>query len=265
MNRVNFAEIVDKCAATASILLIAVSMATAQSTTTNTNVTPVKPVPVRRARVAASKSAGQGQPAAPVASQASTPGGQSATSMGQSAISAIPGAATSANAVNGQSAPAQQFAGGSQTGDTRPAVGLQGLGTFLFGDATLTVYGCFRTGTRVLCDFDLSKRRNAQLNAPWVWRSVELIDDGGKVTRIHTGFFVGQDGSQFPTAYVGSDPVRMIMEYDDVAANFTSVALVSGRNRIQGVPITAGDASQPAGSIPRRGAAPAPAGGSSKQ
>lgn len=147
----------------------------------------------------------------------------------------------------------------SQPGDSRSAVSLPGLGTFLAGDATLTVYGCFRTGTRVLCDFDLSKRRNAQLRAPWVWHTVELIDDGGKVTRIHNAFFVGQDGSQFPTAYVGTDPVRMIMEYDDVAQNFSSVALVSGRNRVQGVPITPVDPAQPAGAIPQRGSASASA------
>jgi hypothetical protein len=158
----------------------------------------------------------------------------------------------------------QPSTGGLQPSDSRPAVALTGLGTFLYGDATLTAYGCFRTGTRVLCDFDLSKRRNAQLHAPWVWHSVELVDDGGKVTRIHNAFFVGQDGSQFPTASVGTDPVRMMMEYDDVSPNFSSVALVSGRNRIQGVPITPVDASQPAGTIPQRGGPVAQPTGTSK-
>ena len=43
--------------------------------------------------------------------------------------------------------------------------------------------------------------------------------------------------------------------YDDVAPNINSVALVLGRNRVQGVPITTADSTQPAGTIPGRGAA----------
>jgi hypothetical protein len=129
------------------------------------------------------------------------------------------------------------------------------LGTFLYGDMTLTVYGCYRSGTRVLCDFDYTKQNSQQLNAPWPFQSVNVVDDGGMVTGIHNAFFMGTDGTQFQTAFVSTTPVRMLMEYDNVNQNYSSVALVYGTNRIQGVPITQADPSQPAGTIPGRGAA----------
>jgi hypothetical protein len=63
----------------------------------------------------------------------------------------------------------------------------------------------------------------------------------------------------FPNAYIGPKPVRFIMEYDNLDQRYTSISLVNGGNRIQGVPITQVDASQPAGSIPARGSANVPA------
>jgi hypothetical protein len=43
------------------------------------------------------------------------------------------------------------------------------------------------------------------------------------------------------------------MEYDDVAAQVASAALINGSEQIQGVPIKAADASQSAGAVPNRG------------
>jgi hypothetical protein len=51
---------------------------------------------------------------------------------------------------------------------------------------------------------------------------------------------------------------RLLMEYDNVALNFATVALVHGTSRIQGVPVTSADPSQPAGAIPTRRSAGAP-------
>jgi hypothetical protein len=65
----------------------------------------------------------------------------------------------------------------------------------------------------------------------------------------------------FPNAYIGPKPVRFIMEYDNLDQRYTSISLVNGGNRIQGVPITQVDASQPAEIIPARGSANVPAAG----
>jgi len=146
----------------------------------------------------------------------------------------------------------------SSGGDPRTPVTGLGVGTFLWpGGWTLTAYGCFRTGTRLFCDFDTTNQNNLQANSG-IWSGgggVNLVDDGGKISPRHNAFFVGQDGSQFPTAYISPQPVRFIIEYDDVAENYTSISLVLGRERIQAVPITLIDPSQPAGRMPSR---PAP-------
>jgi hypothetical protein len=128
------------------------------------------------------------------------------------------------------------------------------VGTFIAGPWTLTAYGCYRTGTRLFCDFDVINQNNQQV-ASNIWYTVNLVDDGGKITSRHNAFFVGDDGSQFATAYITPKPVRFVMEYDDVDQRYTSVSLVNGGNRIQGVPIAVMDATQPAGTVPTR---PAP-------
>lgn len=144
----------------------------------------------------------------------------------------------------------------SSAGDPRAPVAGQGVGTFVERGWTLTAYGCFRTGTRLFCDFDVAYQTNLQANAN-IWRPVNLVDDGGKITDRHNAFFVGDDGSQFPTAYITSQkPVRFIVEYDDVGQRYTSISLVYGKDQIQGVPITQMDPSQPAGTIPARASTP---------
>lgn len=140
-------------------------------------------------------------------------------------------------------------------GDPRAPVAGQGIGTFLWpGGWTLTAYGCFRTGTRLFCDFDTTNQGNVYANSS-AWSGgggVNVVDDGGKITGRHNAFFVGTDGSQFPDAYITPQPVRFVIEYDDIDERFTAVSLVLGRDRIQGIPITAIDPSVPAGRIPER-------------
>jgi len=138
------------------------------------------------------------------------------------------------------------------------------VGTFLWpGGWTLTAYGCFRTGTRLFCDFDTTNQNNLPANTS-IWSGaggVNLVDDGGKITLRHNAFFVGEDGSQFQTAYISPQPVRFIIEYDDVDPRYTSISLVFVRDRIQRVPVTLIDPSQPAGRMPARAFASAPASG----
>ena len=180
---------------------------------------------------------------APVSSVlSSTPGSTAATAA--SALTSTNGAATSAGTA-------------AAPDDSRAPVAAQGVGSFLWpGDWTLTAYGCFRSGTRLFCDFDTTSQNNLQADAS-IWSGgggVDLVDDGGKITRRHNAFFVGSDGSQFTTAYISPQPVRFIIEYDDVDQRYTSISLILGRERIQAIPITLIDPSQPAGRIPARAA-----------
>jgi len=172
-----------------------------------------------------------------------------------------PGAKTSPTSsltsapTNAIAAPSSDRRGSTVAGDPRSPVAATGLGTFRAADFTLTAYGCFRTGTRVLCDFDATKQHNRQMNAASIWSTVDLVDDGGRITKRHTAYFMGDDGNQFPVAFLSTTAVRMILEYDNVSPQFTSVSLVNRRERIQGVPITPVDASQPAANTATRGAA----------
>jgi hypothetical protein len=79
-----------------------------------------------------------------------------------------------------------------------------------------------------------------------------VVHDDGKITQRHNAFFAGTDGSQFPVAYISPQPVRFIIEYDDVDAGYTSVSLVLVQQRIQGVPVTPVDPSTQAGTVPER-------------
>lgn len=180
---------------------------------------------------------------APVSSVlSSTPGSTAATAA--SALTSTNGAATSAGTA-------------AALGDSRAPVAAQGVGSFLWpGGWTLTAYGCFRSGTRLFCDFDTTSQNNLQADTN-IWSGgggVDLVDDGGKITRRHNAFFVGSDGSQFTTAYISPQPVRFIIEYDDVDQRYTSISLILARERIQAIPITLIDPSQPAGRIPARAA-----------
>jgi hypothetical protein len=125
----------------------------------------------------------------------------------------------------------------SGSGNSRSALTTQGLGTFQGADFTLTAYGCYRSGTRVLCDFDIVKGRGAQMGLRPFY-NVTLVDDGGKINRRHSAYYMATDGTQMGNAYLSSSPVRYIMEYDDIAAQVNSGSLVEGRNQIPNVPIT---------------------------
>jgi hypothetical protein len=224
-------------------------------------VAPAKPV--------AARSAKQLSPAARTASSKVNPAigsasGASAASTSQSAqpgASAVPSALSQATPSSFATPSNAPTSAGSNPGDPRTPVAGQGLGTFLWpGGWTLTAYGCFRTGTRLFCDFDTTNQNNLPANTS-IWAGaggVNLVDDGGKITLRHNAFFVGDDGSQFSTAYLTAQkPARFIIEYDNVDQRYTSISLVCGRDQIQGLPITQMDPSQPAGTIPARASASA--------
>ena len=217
---------------------------------------PATPTPTAKPATLTTNASQKAQSPASVVTPASsqtvlTPSTSGYTSAPSSPLNALTSAGTSGNRP-------------SPAGDPRAPVAGQGVGTFLWpGGWTLTAYGCFRTGTRLFCDFDTTNQNNLQANSN-IWSGyggVNLVDDGGKITQRHNAFFVGDDGSQFTTAYISPQPVRFIIEYDDVDPRYTSISLVLVNNRIQGVPITVIDPSQPAGTMPARASANPPASG----
>ncbi len=105
----------------------------------------------------------------------------------------------------------------------------------------------------MFCDFDETKQQNAQLPAGYAYNVIKLVVGSGRVVPAHAAHYVDQDGSTFDTAELSSNvPVRMILEYDDVPAQYTVAALAYGSDRIQSVPITPMADTQPAGIMPAR-------------
>ena len=246
-----------------AIALVTCLFAGAQTTTTTTPTPPPAKMTAaqKRAAAAAAKAATQ----APASKTAAIANGvnQQVQSVAPASSQTVLTPSTSGSGTapaTGMTSPGTSNPSQAAAGDSRPPVAVQGVGTFVFSGWTLTAYGCFRSNTRLFCDFDTIHQKNVQAGSN-IWNNVNLVDDGGKITGRHNAFFVGDDGSQFPTAYIGTTPVRFIMEYDDVNPRYTSISLVRGGQRIQGVPVTTIDASQPAGTIPARGTARAPAQG----
>jgi hypothetical protein len=168
-------------------------------------------------------------------------------------IPTIPGASSALP--NSSATPAASGYSGVAPEGQRSAVLAPGLHDFHAYDYTLTAYGCFRNGTRLFCDFDASKLNATQVGSN-IWGPITLVDDGGKITARHNAYFLFDDGTQAPTAYLSPKPIRFIIEYDDVNPRFNQVALVLGPDRALGIPVSNVDASQPGGAaIPGRGGA----------
>ncbi len=129
-----------------------------------------------------------------------------------------------------------------------------GLGNFSAADYTLTVYNCLRSGTRVFCDYDATKNTSQQVNAEGFRRwNITLVLGTGRVFGAQRSMYVDTDGSTFELAEITPNaPVRLVSEYDDVPASYTSVTLAFGAKRIQNVPITLIPDGQAANTIPLR-------------
>jgi hypothetical protein len=204
----------------ACAILIAGSAIAAQTTENPKPVPPPKTHP-------ATKPAATKKPAVATAPKASTTAPQPA---------AVKPASPSTPALPGPGAPATAHA--TSQADPRAAVQVQGLHDFIGGPQTLTVYGCFRSGTRAFCDFDLALRNNQQFNSANAL-GLRLSDDNGRPFTRHNAFFVASDGSRIPGVEAGPDmPRRLIMEFDDIPANAQSVALSWRNDTFRGIPIS---------------------------
>ena len=64
-----------------------------------------------------------------------------------------------------------------------------------------------------------------------------LVDDGGKISHRHDAYYVFADGSQGNDAYLTTQPVRMIMEFDGVSTSAASATLANGQDRSDNIAI----------------------------
>jgi hypothetical protein len=198
----------------------------------------------------------------PAAPASSTPLSSSSPSPGSSFL----GSSSAGNAGLGSSyaSPASSGSGSTSGGSSAGTGGASGggvpnyasgLGTFTGYGYTMTAYPCFRNGTRVFCDFDLTNQNSTGTNVG-AFAALVLVDNGGKMTGRHNAFFLFTDGTQSPSAYINAgSQIRYIMEFDDINPSVTSAMLVNGGQNVQGVPITPMDPNTPAGSIPARAGA----------
>jgi hypothetical protein len=136
---------------------------------------------------------------------------------------------TAASTLNGANNAAAHYS------NSRGILPNQGQGDFRQEDYTLTAYSCYRSGSRLLCDFDVSKAAAAEATTN-AFSNVAIVDDGGKITHRSDAYFMGSDGARLPSAYLSGTPVRYIMEFNDPTQS-ASVSLICGDERIQNVPV----------------------------
>lgn len=103
------------------------------------------------------------------------------------------------------------------------------LGTFTYGEGMLTVYGCTRQGSQVLCDADFNNQnqRVTQVNTAW-WRDVYLVDQYGDRHQRASAYFVngaGEPREMLDIPYGQS--ARYIMVFNDFNPNVGSVGFHS--------------------------------------
>ncbi len=138
----------------------------------------------------------------------------SSSSSGRSSIPTYGSSSSSAAATS--SAPATAGPNGS-------------LGTFTYGQGMLTVYGCTRQGTQVLCDTDFNNQnqRTTQVNTAW-WRDVYLVDQYGDRHQRASAYFVNGAGEPRETLDIPyGQSARYIMVFNDFNQNVGSVGFHS--------------------------------------
>ncbi len=128
---------------------------------------------------------------------------------------------------------------GAANGATASTGYAAGLGTFNAGGLTATAFNCLRSGNRVFCDFDETSNSNGEIPAGYGFNQTRLVLGSGRVYTPHVAHYVDADGSTFDTAELTANTaVRLVLEYDDIPAQYTTVALAFGRDKISAVPIT---------------------------
>ncbi len=98
-----------------------------------------------------------------------------------------------------------------------------------WGNTILTVYGCTRQGSTVLCDTDLSNQRqgNTEFNTQY-WYHTFLVDDRGDRHRRASAYFLNADGEPRQMLDISyGQSARLIMVFNDVSPNAATAKLIS--------------------------------------
>jgi hypothetical protein len=124
-----------------------------------------------------------------------------------------------------------------------PFSGKIDLGSFLAAGWRLSLYGCYRSGTRVVCDFDLATVNGwtGQTNAG-PFNGLSLIDNGGKITPRSDAFFMATDGSRMDSAFASATPIRYIVLFDNIAAEIATIGLAEGGYQLPNITVITPDA-----------------------
>ena len=131
-------------------------------------------------------------------------------------------------------------------------------------NSILTVYGCSRQGTQIVCDTDLSNqdKSGTQLDSSVAWSDAYIIDDRGDRHARTIGFFLNIDGDKRVNLDVPyGQSVKYEFVFNDVQAKVTKVSLHSptGGLDVESIPVTDPNA----GGTTVGAAAGGPAGGAS--
>jgi hypothetical protein len=148
-----------------------------------------------------------------------------------------------------------QKVGGPAPAGARPdAVQAGALGVVQFRGCLLTVFGCQRQGTQVMCDTDFSNQdeTNTRLTNDW-WSDAYLIDDLGDRHERSAAYFMNIEGQTRDAIDVPyGESTRFLLVFNDVSSSAATAALIAplGNMRIEKITIT-----EPAASSPDAGAA----------
>ena len=186
--------------------------------------------PANTARPAAVSPAASAPPVAALPARPMT-----STSTAAGTLGGLPSRIAGSSATSNATTPATANTGRPSS---RTALTGQGLGTFHGADYTLTAYGCYRSASDVLCDFDITKLHAGQVGLQ-PFSNVVAVDNGGKINRRSDAYYMAADGSRMENAYVSPNAVRYVMQFNGVGQQTNSLSLVLGGTRLDSVPITA--------------------------
>jgi hypothetical protein len=171
--------------------------------------------------------------------------------------SAVPGRPGPGGA-GGTGAQPQQFQAGAGNGLPAGALGMAQS-----GNTKITIYGCGRQGTQVMCVTDLTNQdpKETLMQSAAAWKDAFLVDDRGDRHMRTDGFFLNIDGEkrqQMDISYGKS--AHFILAFDAVQTKVEKVNLRSatGALNVEDIALIAPGTSAPAGeSQPAANQAPA--------
>jgi len=147
----------------------------------------------------------------------------------------VGGTSSTARNARGSSQPAAAPADSASAtqGPARKAFGSSALGMGQSTDSLLTVYGCSRMGTQVVCDTDFSNQNNSvtQVSGADEWKDVYLQDDAGDNHMRAMGVFENDNGDQRTQITLPyGEKSRYILVFNGVPATVKTVKLKSTAN-----------------------------------